>query len=309
MAKAPTLQISELPMSVEHHPEEPAYSLLLRALAANWVPTAAPFVARVCGSAFIVPTRIDVDAVANLTRADAEALRRSTPAYKDGVVEMFGSQIPRPAWVPRTRKYCPLCLNEHPADRSFWEIDCVRACPRHCVLLNDRCDCGRKRLWNLAQVHECQCGKPYRKCTAKPSPNGSAVEEWIHERTVMGNAAHGPEMLHGANFAKAIDAMRYLGALTLGLNFAKGDLDHALERSRAMAAGIELLSGFPERLEAALERKIQSSAHKGNSMDRVLGSAFMHWIERNRTSALVARVEEIVSRHAAATVRGGRTCP
>src|SRR5262249_28674963 len=64
----------------------------------------------------------------------------------------------------KTPKVCPSCLEEESWCRKAWEILPLTACPRHGVVLIDRCKhCHRDLTWARRSVSVCICGYDWRR--------------------------------------------------------------------------------------------------------------------------------------------------
>lgn len=59
---------------------------------------------------------------------------------------------------------CPLCIVEEGYAQAAWEISLVSACPKHQILLVDRCpNCFGKLTWRRPSLRDCNCGADLRR--------------------------------------------------------------------------------------------------------------------------------------------------
>lgn len=75
------------------------------------------------------------------------------------------------AWNFRSRKFCPLCLDEGRYWRAGWHLMLVTCCTRHQVELHDRCSaCGNRFAAECMRSLCCTlCGEPLTKQRTDPS--------------------------------------------------------------------------------------------------------------------------------------------
>lgn len=72
-------------------------------------------------------------------------------------------------------KICSKCISETGIINRLWSIIPLTACPRHNVLLLDRCPaCSKHLSWQRAKVVECQCGYDLRDATVSVCNKGDA---------------------------------------------------------------------------------------------------------------------------------------
>jgi hypothetical protein len=125
--------------------------------------------------------------MANLGNATSEALRYllclSQDEFKyvahgadsrDGC-SLLGHRVHVDLVSVRRRRWCPLCLEEAPFWRGVWDLSLMTACPKHGILLVDRCpSCGRGLHWKMAaSVTRCpwpHCRADLTKARTSPFP-------------------------------------------------------------------------------------------------------------------------------------------
>lgn len=67
------------------------------------------------------------------------------------------------------RAWCPLCLKEAHIQQASWDWRLQTACPRHRVLLVDRCQsCQRHVSWRCSSLRHCVCGYPLADAPTLP---------------------------------------------------------------------------------------------------------------------------------------------
>lgn len=95
--------------------------------------------------------------------ADPIAACRAIPySYKQNgrsVTSYMGCQFMRPYHIRFSRpQVCVLCLKEHGIAMAVWDISLVTCCPKHGVVLIDRCaKCKRKLSWRRPDLYTCHC--------------------------------------------------------------------------------------------------------------------------------------------------------
>ncbi len=68
------------------------------------------------------------------------------------------------------RAWCPLCLKEAHIQQASWDWRLQTACPRHRVLLIDRCQaCQRQVSWRCSSLQHCICGYPLADAPTLPA--------------------------------------------------------------------------------------------------------------------------------------------
>ena len=97
-----------------------------------------------------------------------------------------GRHIGRSYFVNRTYpRICPTCTQESGSCSTAWDVSLVVSCPRHQVVLSDRCSfCQKSLTWNRARVDACSCGVIFEA----PSPvqvvtaNELQFSTWVEQR-------------------------------------------------------------------------------------------------------------------------------
>lgn len=95
--------------------------------------------------------------------ADPIDVCRAIPySYKQNgrlVTSYMGYQFMRPYHVRFSRpQVCVLCLEEYGMAMALWDISLVTCCPKHGVVLIDRCvKCKRMLSWRRPDLYTCHC--------------------------------------------------------------------------------------------------------------------------------------------------------
>jgi hypothetical protein len=78
-------------------------------------------------------------------------------------VKVLGNVVPTDALNRQQIQLCPICLQEKPYYRLFWELSVVSVCPFHHCLLIDRCpQCQEPIGWSRPSVVLCSCQFDWR---------------------------------------------------------------------------------------------------------------------------------------------------
>lgn len=78
-------------------------------------------------------------------------------------VKVLGNVVPSDALNRQQIQLCPICLQEKPYYRFFWELSVVSVCPFHHCLLIDRCpQCQELIGWSRPKVAICSCQFDWR---------------------------------------------------------------------------------------------------------------------------------------------------
>lgn len=78
-------------------------------------------------------------------------------------------------------KVCPKCINEDGAINRLWSIIPFTACPRHRILLLNKCPkCNMHFSWQRGKIAECQCGYDLRNSSVVTcNESGVELSEYI----------------------------------------------------------------------------------------------------------------------------------
>lgn len=166
-------------------------------------------------------------------------------------------------WSMRTRRRCPLCLDEDRAaargigvpvewwatSRVWWDIRSVDVCSRHGVRMTDRCDaCGAIQTWRV-NLLRCQCGAEHG--TRAAVQGDKAVSAYI-----LSSLSYGPDVsipvLCSMDLVDAIRTVELLGAARLGYRPVKprrAEEDLQGDRLHGLSLAASWPSAFNELLD------------------------------------------------------------
>lgn len=71
----------------------------------------------------------------------------------------------------RTPQVCPRCIEEFGYIKKVWDLRSVTTCPRHGILLLDKCEkCGNYISWNRLSIFVCRCRFDFRLSRTEQVP-------------------------------------------------------------------------------------------------------------------------------------------
>lgn len=191
MKFADCASLVELPVAIEHAPDECGLGFVMRSAAANgltlqrllgWLQAAEPTALQLH----------DVRRIAYVTRVSARWLSDRLPQrlFVDGqsgwsfLGEYWSRSI---VFRGREAQVCPQCLHVSGYCRAVWRLATISACTKHRQLLVDRCGaCGRPIAWTRPTVDVCQCRRHLKSSTDGDAP--LLLVQWSSwvERRVLG---------------------------------------------------------------------------------------------------------------------------
>lgn len=257
--------VEPFPLTLRERDFEPCHAAAAR-LAARWGASDSIVFARELGHPF--PDLLRGTAVPEFaTRAglDRGSVLADTPvvAAASRTVVLRGQQLRLGDWSMRSRRRCPLCVDEDRSEairmgippewwatnRFWWDVRSIDACPRHAVALTDRCAaCGALQTWRRGLL-ACRCGAehvPGSAVDADPS-----VSRYMLSR--MGCAAPlRVPVLDRMELVDAVRTMEMLGAARLDRQVVKprrAEADLPYDR----AHGLSLAADWPVRFRSLLD--------------------------------------------------------
>lgn len=287
------------PARVEHHSDEPAYSLLLRtslhnglALVHTMFDLAGP---RVGASLSKLPPA----EVARLCKADPVAVALATPAVSPARVDVLGETLNAEHFSLVRRRWCPHCLAEHGYHRVWWDITVIRSCPFHKVELASDCGCEQRPVyWRHNLLLMCRRGHDLRKVVVEPAEsNALAMDGYLVRR-----------MLQLDQSASRLDAIALTDLLTICERVGQVSKDHAsglmqLRRSNEQgelhAEGFRILSSWPTAFHELLDRLVSSQDQRRGAKGvwKAYGE-FYNWVRELPDHKLGLEMKRELRRHA-----------
>ena len=111
-----------LPRRVEHHADEPAYSLLIRTLEHNGCRKLNAALDHIGGAKGKVVLNFDAANLAIICKADPDAVAHATPLACRAGFEVMGQTVSTEQVSTVRRRWCPRCLSEQSYHRAWWDI-------------------------------------------------------------------------------------------------------------------------------------------------------------------------------------------
>lgn len=215
-----------VPLWRQPFPDESAMGLLLDLAERNGYPSAR-FVANCLG---IKPKRLmagDKTSLELLSRsihgATTKLIQRG-PSGRSGAgqfpIEIGGEQLSSTILLKEHRRACPECLKESRHHRFWWDLRPLTTCPRHGLVLVDRCSCpdGLKLSWGDAGVFKCrQCGSddPATLPRVDADPLVLRADAYLLGRFGAAERTRVP-VLDDTTLATALEIMVRVGAADIG---------------------------------------------------------------------------------------------
>lgn len=270
---------SALPLRPPQESYEPAHAMLVKAADLN-VPGAANYFRSLLGNGpGRLVTSVDPMLVAEFCRVNAEILAHASPVFEGTTVTLMGQRFRRRDYATKERRWCPSCLAENGAHRTWWDLTYVTSCPRHGMLLQDACVCGRRTIWaRSGSLIACQCGRWLKDTPpARPQWIDCGFDSYLIDR-FLDHARRPVPWLDELPMFEVIDTVRILGEFVLDPFQEKG-FTHAIEsRHRLMAAGFAAITAFPTQIEATLAGVYENHGRKLQAPHRMHSKEFRVWL-------------------------------
>ncbi len=286
-----------LPLRPSQESYEPAHAMLVKAADLN-VPGAADYFRGLLGSRpGRLVTSIDPKLVAEFCRVDAEVLAHASPVFGATTVTLMGQRFRRRDYATTERRWCPSCLAENGSHRTWWDLTYVTSCPRHGMLLQNACVCGRRTIWaRSASLVACRCGRWLKDTPpARPEWIDCGFDSYLIDR-FLGHARCPVPWLDELPMFEVIDTVRILGEFVLDPFQEKG-FAHAIEsRHRLMAAGFAAITAFPSRIEATLTDVYERHQRKLHPPHRMHSKEFRVWLTTGDDTPMKKAIRRAIRR-------------
>lgn len=220
--------------------------------------------------------------VSDLTRIgivfDADTLRtqrclsdRGINSALDSYLGLIGVELSnRPsAWVRRSSRCCPRCLQDLAEWRVGWELLFADACPAHGLWLIDQCaKCGEALTWQRPTRLRCGCGQPLTQQPTGPCPDSvSRLSAVLGEKLLGQLTDHGFGPIDGLDLGQLQRLIRFLGSYADPNPGPRPQKISGLERLatswRLTSLAAEMLYDWPISLYAVLDRMQREGADAG----------------------------------------------
>ncbi len=283
-----------LPLRIRTHIGEPPHGILLRLSARHKESNVREFAAD-CGLSFRrVLSGHDAARLANLAGVDQTELARFTPKIdaRKRTVELAGDRLLLNDWSIRTRRWCPICLDQDrafavshggledsgPWHRALWDIRSVSTCPDHKIRLLDFCaECGVGQDFTGPSVAQCRCGADLSAGTKSSSE--TRFSAFVAGRLGLG-AGRPSETLDKLNLKDAIPLIERLGDCAVLGHRMRKPRQSPDERAHALEVGIIVAENWPAMFLESLDRIVGAARAAGAShgMTEAYGWVYQGWI-------------------------------
>lgn len=171
-----------------------------------------------------------------------------------------GHDIGRKLIRNRTPRVCPHCIGERQIALAAWDLQAVVACPRHRVMLVERChDCKQRYSWIRPSVRGCRCGADMSKAPTDPAPAGAVLACATIEVAMLRNASAWPaeedlpqallDKVANTPLQQVVSALAQIARLA---GVAPRNYPSCLSTEVIQGAGV-VLQGWPTSLHSLLE--------------------------------------------------------
>ena len=296
-----------LPGKVTHHPDEPAYGLLVRTGAHNGARRIYTLFAR-CGIqrgqgvSDVDPTKVARLCGHGSDAAATERVVRATPRVTSADVSIFSERVAREHFSVVNRRWCPECMEEDPYHRAVWDIPYFTACPDHGVRIVEDCGCERRPAWKRSLPDKCVNGHRFDDAARTPAPALEAsLSAYVRDR-LLGRDRRPSALDDLPTLGAALTVMDRVGQASLGEAKNMNALRRDLGRAGVAAEGFRVLSDFPAGFDDLLDRLLKSSGRRKGPRQWGTVSAygpFYTWVANLADDgALVVRMKEAIAAHA-----------
>lgn len=258
------------PLTLRARVFEPAHAAAAR-LAARWGATDPTSFSRRIG--YPLSSLINGRAVsafsqaAGLDTVDVEA-HSPVVAGSTRTVLLCGQILRLGDWSMRTRRHCPVCLEEDQfssrliglppgwwaSSRTWWDVRSIDVCLEHGVRMVDQCGaCGKFQTWRSGLLN-CRCGARHGMSSAVNADR--SVAEYIMARLQYGPAKSIP-VLDAMSLADAIRTMELLGAALLPWRLVK-PVRAEQEVQSDRLHGLAIASGWPSTFQKILDTLVSA---------------------------------------------------
>lgn len=214
---------------------------------------------------------INVRAFSHAAGLNADEVEVHSPIVmaKTRTVFLRGQVLRLGDWSMRTRRRCPICVDEDRSEaaqigippewwatsRAWWDIRSVDSCPEHGVRMIDHCGaCGGLQTWRRGLLC-CLCGAPHDRSVAEDAD--PSVSSYILSRLSYGPLMTVP-VLDTMSLVDAIRTMELLGATRLERRAVKPrrkELDLPVDRLNGLSVAIGWPASFESKLDALVARR------------------------------------------------------
>ncbi len=226
---------------------------------------------------------------------------------------LFGHPVHENLVGLSVRTVCPLCLRESPHHRGIWDLPLHTACPKHAVLMVDRCPrCKALLTWSTPSVGTCsnrRCRHPL--AGIDPDPVEPAETEGIANIVglVIGDRPGvTPSMTVNDTIRRVLD----LGVFAIGKRGARRPVGFSrkrpIETMRIMNAGWSVLANWPAGFRALIDAlRVEAPGRDGRYGVRKEFGTLPTWLDERAAEPdlahLVAEFRDYTGRLSALSTR------
>lgn len=207
--------------------------------------------------------QFSVDKFSKLTGLTPAAIRPiacTESTVRSARVAFREHEISRKLVRNRIPRLCPHCVAERPVALAVWDLEAIVACPRHRVLLVDRChECQHRLSWLRPSIGACRCGANLGKVPTRSASAGlvflsAAIEVSVLRDVAAWRAAETPSQRLLAAFAET-PLQQMVGALSeiARLSGVATRNYPACESANVGNVVGEILLGWPASLHSVFE--------------------------------------------------------
>jgi hypothetical protein len=288
------------PSRVEQQRDEPAYGLLVRTATHNGAIRPYSVFRRFGASGGMGASTVSLEDVALACKADAEALRRSTPDLNPDTATVLGETLDRRHFSCQTKRWCPHCLEEAPYHRVWWDLVPITTCPVHEVDLVDRCDCDAPLRTVMNFVDQCRRGHSLKAVEAPKAPEKSlAVDGYLLGR-MLGSGGKRIQHLDDTILQDVITLCESLGRELIAPEEKFNRTRSGNARRAFMAEGFANLADLNTAFPSALDR-LAARDHRANrkwGLEKTYGRFYIALVQMQE-SALRSAILDAIAKHAA----------
>jgi hypothetical protein len=234
------------------------------------------------------------------------------PSAITRIVNLNSENIALGDWSIRQRRICPLCLaedcqvaqaNRLPAEavvhhRAYWDVQSIRSCPKHKLLLVIECQrCHRQLGWADPAVGKCRSGCDLSSATS--TKISDEYDQYLASRLGFGTAPNLPE-LDSLEYRHAVRFCELLGLLKLRGWSEKLPRRSTAEFAAAGSQGFLISKDLDRNLWPLLDQTIAGSAaiSRTNGIIAAYGWVYTHWASEDLPVAKA--IQSILRTHAVA---------
>jgi len=192
----------------------------------------------------------------------------------------------------QTDAVCPACMaEEQPYLRNVWSHAYVTACPRHRVVLVDRCDaCGSRLSPNRDRIDRCECGQHFQHL---PRVASTPAQHWLSSLIAGDGRRNGGGIAPDVRGADLTALASLMGTLCLSADPTHMTLHRSAALPKSVVDAIEflaplevLLADWPAGFRTHVEARIAAGNQEARTLNKLLGPWYIELRKRCQGTAL-----------------------